>query len=118
MNTFITDQHKSPLLPAHKVFNSFQEKENCSISINARIGCYQLTFLVTASTWEHQQGRCYYAHIAALYINSAIHLIFLQHIPLTHMRVDQKRLNLLSPSFSYKNQCIKESLGLDYMGSL
>jgi len=62
--------------------------------------------------WEHQQSRYYYAHLGTFYANSAIHLIFLQYIPLTHIDVNQKGLNLLSSYFNYENQCMEESLGL------
>lgn len=61
---------------------------------------------MTATMWEHQQGRCYYAHLGTFYANSAI-LIFLWYIPLTHIEVDQKGLNLLSSYFNCENQSMK-----------
>lgn len=67
---------------------------------------------MTAITWEHQQGSCYYAHLGTFYANSAIHLIFLQYIPPSHTDVKQKGLNLLSSYLNYENQCMKESLSL------
>lgn len=65
--------------------------------------------------WEHQQGRCYYAHLGTFHANSTTHLIFLQYLPLTWMSTKKV---LLSSDFNCDSQCIKESLCLSDTVSL
>lgn len=54
-------------------FQFFSWKENCSTSTKARL--LPADIFSDGYWWEQQRGRCHYAYVGALCINTAIHLM-------------------------------------------